>query len=208
MAIDCLFCGKPAGNQELRYGSRAHYRCPRCGYVSLTEEAASDFEGEKFSEGEKLAISIALRNSWERSGRPQTGKVLTLDDLQRIVEQSRPLSPTEKMDQALLQFERQTAYVGSNFGVDFEDDYPLYYCREPRELSSICRLLVQTGFITPLKGTPAGPSWITANGYQRLREVAIPQRMSRQCFVAMWFGPEMDRVMNYPAASSGVSEQP
>ena len=140
----------------MRYSSRAHYRCPRCGYVTLTEEAADDFEGEKFSESEKLAISIALRNNWERAGRPQTGKVLTLDDLHRIVEQSRPLSPTEKMDQALLQFERQTAYVGSDFLVDFENDYPLYYCREPREISSICGLLIQAGFVIPLKTAPAG----------------------------------------------------
>jgi nucleoside 2-deoxyribosyltransferase len=190
----CLFCEKQYALEDPSHGSKRQFVCARCGYVSLTEEAADDFEGEKFSASDKLAISITLRNNWERTGRKITpSKMLTLDDFHLMVKQFRPLSPIEKMDYALIQFEKLSKHVGSPLSIDHENDYPLYYCSEPRELSAVCHLLEQSGFIERTGPQQAWDS-ITAGGYQRLREIASPTRMSRQCFVAMWFAPDMEDV--------------
>lgn len=192
--FNCLFCEKQVALSDPNQGSKRRYVCARCGYVSLTEEAADDFEGEKFSASDKVAISITLRVNWERTGRKVTpNKVLTLDDLHLMVEQFRPLSPTDKMDYSLIHFEKLSKHVGSPLALDPQNDYPLYYCSEPSELYAVCHLLEQSGF---LEYTGPQQSWlvITADGYQRLREIASPNRMSRQCFVAMWFVPDMDKV--------------
>jgi len=172
----------------------SRYLCPRCGYISLTEEASSDFEGERFSANDKRAISITLRDNWERTGKRTAGsKMLTLDYLHQIIDQFRPLNPTDKMDYCLIQFEKLTEHVGSPIALDPENNYPLHYCKEPSELYAICHLLTQSGFLE--RGGP-GRTWltITADGYKRLRQIANPNKMSRQCFVAMWFVHDMDEV--------------
>ena len=71
MAITCLFCNNDVtidGGQDFR-PSQTLYICNRCGLVHLEEEAAEDFAGERFTEKDKSAISITLRNEWERRGR-------------------------------------------------------------------------------------------------------------------------------------------
>ena len=56
-------------------------------------------------------------------------------------------------------------------------------------------LLVREGFTTAEDPpNPHNGLSITAKGYQRLRDIQKPNRTSRQCFIAMWFTPEMDDV--------------
>jgi hypothetical protein len=197
MAISCLFCEKDVTNDEPNFRpTRTLYMCKRCGLVQLTEEAVDDFAAEQNSSNDKAAISITLRNDWERRGKPShPNQKLTLDDLIHIVSQFRPLDPIEKMDYALDHIQRSSSYVGQRLKVRIEYEYPLYYCKEAAELWAILVLLVREGFITA--DDPPNPhngSSITAKGYQRLREIQKPNRESKQCFVAMWFIPEMDDV--------------
>ena len=195
--FDCLFCEMQITLSDDSQGSRRHYVCGRCGLISLTEEAADDFEGDKFSTSDKLAISTTLRGNWERSGKKLTGKPLTLDDLHQIVGQFRPLSPTDKMDHVLIRFEKLSKHVAATLEIDVRNDYPVYYCSGPSELQAVCELLIQTGFLRGIGNRNDNVLYaITANGYQRLREIAKPNRLSRQCFVAMWFGAEMKEVFD------------
>ena len=56
-------------------------------------------------------------------------------------------------------------------------------------------MLYQEGFIqAPDRVNPQNDLAITAKGYQRLREIKKPGGDSRQCFVAMWFKPELNSV--------------
>jgi hypothetical protein len=191
--IICLFCGDYAEEDTSHQRSVPfRYICNRCGYVSLEEEAADDFAAEKFSENDKTAISLTLRNNWEETGRKTTGKELTLNDLHQIASQFKPLTPVEKMDYALIRFERLSRYVGADVTTDSLKDYPLYWCKSSNEFESICRLLVDSGFVKTLPKMVS----ITAEGYQRLRKIQKPNKMSRQCFVAMWFNDGMKDVYN------------
>lgn len=70
MPISCLFCNKDVtndGGADFR-PSHTLYVCKRCGYIWLTEEAAEDFESERYSPDDKAAISITLRSNWEKVG--------------------------------------------------------------------------------------------------------------------------------------------
>ena len=197
MAITCLFCNKDVTNDGASgfKPTQTLYSCLRCGLVHLEQEAVEDFDWNVFKTKDRNAISITLRNEWERRGRRHLERKLTFSDLQRIKNQFRPLDPIEKMDNALVNFDKASLYVGSLVKFDHAKDYPLYYCDEQGELVAICRLLFKEGLIhSPDAMNPQNNLSITAKGYQRLREIQRPNRDSRQCFVAMWFTPEMNSV--------------
>jgi|GEM_PF-1127181 len=196
MTISCLFCEKNVKADEPDYKhTRTLYLCKRCGLIHLEEEALDDFPAEHFTPNDKSAISITLRNEWERRGRKAPPEKLKLDDLHRIASQFRPLDPLEKMDHALLKIEKVSRHVAQRLKVQILYDYPLYFCSEQKELLAILRLLEQEQLIStedPLN--PHNDLHISAKGYQRLREIQKPNRLSNQCFVAMWFAEEMDNV--------------
>ena len=197
MSISCLFCNQDVTNDggvDFK-PTQTLYMCHRCGFVHLTREAVEDFDWERFKEIDKKAICITLRNEWERRGRRRSGKKITYSELEQIALTFRPLDPIEKMDQALINFEKASLYVGSLVKFNAANDYPLYYCNEPKELIAICKLLFKAGLIfAPDAVNPHNNLYITADGYQRLREIQRPNRDSRQCFVAMWFADEMNQV--------------
>lgn len=197
MAISCLFCEKDVTNDETNFRpTRTLYICKRCGLVQLTEEAVEDFPAEGYSSNDKAAISITLRNEWERKGRRSRGdKKLKIGDLSRIVSQFRHLDPIEKMDYALVNIEKSSSYVGRRIIINTDDDYPFYYCKEAKELWAVLLLLEHEGFISAIDPpNPHNGLSITAKGYQRLRDIQKPNQTSKQCFVAMWLIPEMDDV--------------
>jgi nucleoside 2-deoxyribosyltransferase len=197
MAISCLFCEKDVTNDEPNFRpTQTLYMCKRCGRVQLTEEAVEDFPAERYSLDDKAAISITLRNEWEREGKSShRNQKLTRADLKLIVSQFRLLDPIEKMDYALDHIEKSSNYVGQTLKVDIKYEYPLYYCKEANELYAVLVLLVHEGFITAEDPpNPHNGCSITAKGYQRLRDIRKPNRALTQCFVAMWFTPEMDNV--------------
>lgn len=197
MAITCLFCNKEVTNDvgtDFR-PSQTLYICLRCGFVHLEREAVEDFDRNIFKTKDRNAISITLRNEWERKGRRRSGRKLTFSDLEQIKNQFSPLDPIEKMDNALVNFDKASLYVGSLVKINHSNDYPIYYCDEPSEIVAICRLLLKEGLINaPDALNPQNNLFITAKGYQRLREIQKPNKTSRQCFVAMWFAPEMNNV--------------
>ena len=196
MAISCLFCEKEVMADDRGAMPAQHwYMCKRCGHVRLTEEAASDFAGERFTSTDKATLSIALRQDWERRGGRYRTRELTIDDLHHMISQFHPLDPIEKMDHALMTLEKSSRYVGEPLMLNHAEDYPLYYCREPKELIGVCRLLLGEGFSSvPDPAHPQKTITITAKGYQRLRDIQRPNRDSSQCFVAMWLASEMDDV--------------
>lgn len=197
MSVKCLFCNNDVCYDDGR-GKRPiknDYLCSRCGHVYLTEEAADDFAGKRFTQTKKNIISIVLRNEFEKRKHGLSIKPLMLDDLEQIVKQYHTIDPLSRMDYALINIDRATSLVGVKITIDLSSDYPYYHCFEPAELRSILSLLHQENFINvPEKVNPQNNLSISTKGYQRLRELKKPGKDSRQCFVAMWFTPEMDEV--------------
>lgn len=200
MINQCLFCMKGVINDEKARFKRTDtfYICKRCGCIYLTEEAVDYFKSERYSPDDKAAISITLRENWERGGRQSLAdKKLTSFYLKSIVSQFRHLDPIEKMDHALIRLDKSSNYVGDKINVNAEDDYPLYYCKRSTEVIEILKLLFDEGFtLAPDPGNPHIYPSITAKGYQRLREIKKPNLASRLCFVAMWFAHEMNDVFD------------
>ncbi len=192
--MKCRFCGYRDGAVDADLISQ-HYDCVRCGSVRLTQECHGDFEGEGFTTQDKKIISTCLRTEYERRGRKPLDKELTLGELRKMIEQYRPLDPLEKMDNALLNLEKATRYVGERITIKINEDFFYYHCSFRPELNSILAFLCKEGFIDG--DDPENPHsglWITPKGYEKLRELKTRLKDSRQCFVAMWLDPDMNGV--------------
>jgi len=161
----------------------------------LDQEAAGDFYRERFNERDRNILSIWNRNQFEFRKGKGSEKELNLGDLYKIIKQYTPLQPLEKMDNALLNIDKLTQYIGDVVRIVPSDDYPYYHCFHYRDLFGILRFLDQDGLIKLKDGrNPQEGLWLTSKGYQRLRELKKPGKDSNQCFVAMWFAPEMNDV--------------
>ncbi|WP_022669161.1 hypothetical protein [Desulfospira joergensenii] len=215
--LSCLFCKKDITfsyseiRETLSSPDENGYICPRCGVVSLHHDTRVHFNQARFSNEDLAAISITLRNDWERKGRgiPTERQNLKFNDLTRIIAQFKPLDPLEMMDNALLNIDRRNDYVGQELSVYAKDDYPYYFCKESNEMRAIIGMLCSEGFLyveNELEGHLNVT--ITTKGYQRLREIERLNLESKQAFVAMWFNPSMNDAYNFaiePAVREAIS---
>lgn len=199
--LRCHFCDSEALADTRKVSiacpaSAEQYVCPRCGHVFLTRIAAEDLPEENWYKNKQNRgiISITIRSQFERQGQKPFASPLSLDDLRRIVRQYKPLHPLEKLDNALMNLDRTSKYIGYGFSVQAEMDFPYYHCSEPVELSHILDFLLKENCIYNKNQAPHLPFYITQKGYERIRELKVRRPDSRQCFVAMWFTPDMDEV--------------
>jgi hypothetical protein len=200
--MECYFCGKSDGITDATTNGTSTenmYKCPRCGPIFIDRDCfirAPYFEKGQYI-NEKKIWSICLRVEYEKGNRPgQYGKKLTLEYLEHLLNSYKKKDALEIMDNALLLFDKRAKHVGEDFKVDYSNDYPLYNCFNPGELSKIIEFLNESNYI---KGSGVsfnvnGGVYITPKGYERLRELKKINKDSRQCFVAMWFGNDMDVV--------------
>ena len=189
----CLFCENDISSfKEDSFDTlKLSYNCSRCGYVCLTREAVDDFAGAIFSASDKKIISIVLRNEFERKGRAAVPRQLEIEDLRQIIKQYRRPDPLDMMDTALNNIGNASKFVGSKITITYDTDFPYYHCFNKEELESILAFLRMEGWITDFAGNGFK---VMTKGYQRLRELKRSGKNSKQCFVAMWFTPEMDQV--------------
>ena len=198
--MQCYFCGfgdiRDIPKDEQLSSNPSSYTCPRCGHVRVIRKVAGLFVNDpQWTKEDKSIISIVLRNEYERRGRTPSQRSLAFEDLHRIVDQYRPLDALEKMDNALLNLERASKYVGHEIKVNLDHDFPLYHCFESKELRKVLWFLCQGRFINAEDDlNPHNGLFIAIKGYERLRELKRLGKDSRQCFVAMWLAPEMNEV--------------
>ncbi|MCP4629826.1 MAG: hypothetical protein GY850_40910, partial [bacterium] len=198
----CHFCNYDVTKfKNKKYNqSSTFYHCPICGEIRLEEEAAEDFEGERFSENQKKILSIVLRNNYERRNKKTPETHATLDDLLGYVREYRPLSSLEKLDYSLLKLENASDFIGHSVRVNCEIDYSFFHCMDPIELRHILAFLLNNRFISPFNGydretytqydvDQISHFFIDQKGYERLKELQGVD--SNIGFVAMWFNPEM-----------------
>ncbi len=194
MSINCLFCEEDVFINEGVKPSRTMYRCPRCGYVNLEREAVEDFNHRDFKKEDRLAVSMTLRNEWERSKKKVPSRKLTYSDLLNIKRQFEHLDPIQKLDQALLTISGISNRIGDVVIVNNKNDYPLYYCSNSLELVSVIKLLASDGFISQINQHELFKFQITTSGYRKIRDLMRYNKESNQCFVAMWFTDEMNEI--------------
>jgi nucleoside 2-deoxyribosyltransferase len=196
---DCFFCGSreitdPHGISGSPEGDYFRYRCKICGYVYCAFDHISHLQGRKFTDEEKKIICINLREGFERRGKTQLAKPLTITNLNDIIYNYRPLDPLEKLDKALEYSHSKSDFIGEPIYVNQNEEYPCLHSFDPKEVTQIYKILADENYIKVQdKKNPHAKFWLTAKGYQRLSELKKPSD-SNKCFVAMWFNDEMDRV--------------
>ena len=191
MTIKCLFCEEDVTGKE---AEQFKYMCARCGPINLDMDAQVKFNQEDFNKVDRLGISITLRNEWEGSNKQISDRIITYTDLTNIVRQFERLDPIEKLDKALLIISKKSKQIGDVVHVNMANDYPLYYCINPDELISVIKLLINEGYISPDISSDIQKFQITTHGYQKIRDLEKYNKESNQCFVAMWFNDEMNKV--------------
>jgi nucleoside 2-deoxyribosyltransferase len=190
--MKCIFCPVIVPEPQTIHDSQS-YNCPRCGEVWITRTAVASIE--QISERDKLVISIVLRNEYERRGQKPRDQPVTLDDLKGMIASHRHLDALDKMDQTLLILDRMSQKkVGKRVKINTLVDVSLFHCADRDELQSVLRYLKEEGYINS-SGTIADENehWLSRNGLERLRQIKLPDD-SRNCFIAMWFTPEMQKV--------------
>jgi hypothetical protein len=94
------------------------------------------------------------------------------DDLKRIIKQFKPMPPLEKMDNALLIFDKQTKYVGEPISIAYDIDYPYFYCSCRDELSSILAMMCKERLLDNSPSAIGNQKYrITATGLKQLRSI-------------------------------------
>lgn len=206
MSTECPFCETQIKN---RGPMDTHFKCLRCGpvYIPLDIEGLAK---QSLSTADKNAISITLRNEHERSGRKDKPTELTTELLREMAGQYKPLTPLEKVDRVLFNYDMLSKYVGHYVKTNCSLDYPFYHCTTGEELHSILKLaeedelirikynpqdehLIRVGSIPRNTSLRIEKFTLTTKGYQRLREIQYPNQESRQAFVAMWFNEDMKK---------------
>jgi nucleoside 2-deoxyribosyltransferase/predicted RNA-binding Zn-ribbon protein involved in translation (DUF1610 family) len=191
--MKCIFCPLNVPEAQIIDDSQS-YNCPRCGEVWITRTAVASSEG--FSEQDKFAISIVLRNEYESRGKKLRQQPLTSAGLKGILANYRHLDALDKMDQVILTLDKMSnRIVGKPVRIHSFFDISRFHCQDRNELETVLSYLVGEGYIHELPGGTAEETDYTLSrkGYERLRQVKLPD-VSKTCFVAMWFTPEMQMI--------------
>lgn len=190
MSHPCPFCNQDVGRSAMD----TRYNCPCCGPLYITLDVES-IVIQSFSQLDKSAIRIAMRNEWESRGRKGQPKELTIDQLKQIVAYYKPMDPVEMMDHALRIANKAAPGIRKIIPINFDNDYPYYHCDNSGDLIGLFGLLWEEGFIHAKDQlNPHVQPKLTAKAYQRLREIQRSNQESNQAFVAMWFDDSMNDV--------------
>ena len=192
--MKCLFCDdSDIETIRTQSGMSNSYLCKRCGHVNLTAAAVEDFEGEGLSQEQKTCLRIHNRTEFEGNNRRLFDKAYDLHGLKKIIENYTPMSPLDKLDNALLILEKNCRFFGEVIQPFSEYDDPYYNCVSQEEMRNLFKELIALGFLRPEnpQGFLTDGTAITTKGYARLREIKRINQSSKQCFVAMWFAEDM-----------------
>lgn len=195
----------PICDRQLKVGNyqshQAHYWywCDVCGRFNLGVNLARQWEHYKSSEfsGDLHLIQGHIRERLDRwqdmAEDPDDPIFASADDVKMAIEQA-PHTVVDKSDKLLSAAVRRTQWFGQEISFDPRNDAPLAYAKNKEELLAILKLLVESGFVGPVRSGSASEPYttcVTATGFERDRVRAESNAESDTAFVAMWFGSEM-----------------
>lgn len=189
----CGYEGLTKSNTAIKTQPIYEYDCPRCGHVAILDETTLYYMGTP--QEERIIASICIRNENEKGTKRNFKNPLFLDDLKAYTTQYRHLSPLEKLDNALINISAKMKLISDVVEISHQNDYPYYHCFHSSELRTILLYLKDEGFISSIIfNNDSSNCTLTPLGYNRLNEIKRQGKDSRKCFVAMWFGHEMEEV--------------
>ena len=167
------------------------------GTYEITAEARLAIE-EGLQDAEKARLTSILVEQWMKGVHVPR---LTADDVRRAKDKQ-ALPMYERAERLLRLLAMRSPHIGKALNIGSR--HPRYYqdslgwsesTNGPEELGSLSDYLEKQGWITTRGNSVSGFLEVTVKvpGYSRIEELETNPDSS-QCFVAMWFGDEMDEV--------------
>jgi hypothetical protein len=147
----------------------------------------------------------ACLTTWLRSQRLSGERRPTItSDLIRDIESFRPLSTTERIDGALLFFEKRIR-VDGEIATPLDDSFDNHdtaaidlaittECTSKKELLALLNLIMEMGYLRDRRQAPSSLCRFTptAGGWLKIEELVSRRPDTLQAFVAMWFNSATD----------------
>ncbi|MCK9294378.1 MAG: hypothetical protein M0P70_04795 [Desulfobulbaceae bacterium] len=162
-----------------------HIDCKhRCGEYSITRNALINLQNTSISTRQSANIS-----GWLCDNQGYEIDCKIIDSLTQLP------SPSfhEKSDKILLYLEKRTPFAGARVNKTHKF-ISVGWCVNYEELKEITNYLKDTQRIIEESATPNTFFKIIPQGWDHLEKIKFRNFSSRQCFVAMWFAPEMEKV--------------
>ena len=170
--------------------------CQICGKYNLTSQAKYALSKRK---NNLHIISGITRNFYELHKNTNGFFVIEekmIDDDEKFQAEFVSKMPKTILEKAalLLQYiARNSDYPGKTVLINLSKDYPVCFCKNSNELYFFIKHLEKVDYIVDVSTSSGGyERSLTAKGWQEIDSLNKPNIDSKQAFVAMWFGQEMD----------------
>lgn len=190
----CQLCGNAIERSYQTSRDLFSYRCPVCGNVDISPEAVLAINRELRSL--KHLLSGFTRERTELQLPPII--ILSSNAKELASGANIPKNISDKLDQLLLYFERESDFPGKTVKVVTEREYPIAYAKNAHELLYLLKQLESLEWIGHVTVTGEVDGYrqynalLTVDGWNRLAELHRHHRITDQAFVAMWFTSETE----------------
>jgi hypothetical protein len=186
-------------NVEL-HQARKFFECKRCGRFVIDDWLARiDFDTD---EGKLLRHISSFLRRHQTNTNPFTPPSITGENWRELALIEKSATVPQKLAMLLQLISDRTSFLGETIILDPEIDGPLFNALNVSEVDYMLSALSDRQFVD--LGGNAGVKMKT-KGWEQIMPQPSSGGIPGQCFVAMWFDPEMDAVFSegiYPAAKA------
>jgi nucleoside 2-deoxyribosyltransferase len=195
----CPIWDAPA-DEISRDNDNTYYNSPRAGgRYGISDMAVGFIEKTKLTPIDRACLTTWLHNQREAGEKiPYVSARFLRTDLSSL----RPLTTTERIEKALLYFNKRIRIGGkisitpSTFAPDRPDDLNLMILTEStdsKELVAFLGMLSEMEWLAERDSHMTGHNFtVTAKGWLKIEELMTRLPDTSQAFVAMWFNPTME----------------
>ncbi|WP_276979336.1 hypothetical protein [Flavobacterium filum] len=191
----CLFCGKSA--KFRMFGNDfEEFDCPLCKKYIIKYDARINLPrmiSDKYLEKRHLLSGI-FRERYELL---LYEEVITTDNFESMLHTVNvPVTLQERMDKIITYLYNKTKYYSERLDIYQPQDYSLGYAVNEDEFNHmLMELDLQRHLIDrEQKHSTHYRLRLTSKGFERAEQLRTSPIISNQCFVAMWFSDEMNKV--------------
>jgi hypothetical protein len=113
--------------------------------------------------------------------------------LKRLEEELRDKSIEDKLELVARSLAQRSLEFGQSVASNFDQDYPMAYCKSSEEWNNLLIALVKLGYLEKLNEQPSNRNYtLTVDGWRWL--APKPDQLSNEVFVAMNFDPSFQGV--------------
>lgn len=191
---NCFLCENSAVRIDTD-GDFIHIKCHICGDIFVTGSFYATEKCKNLSDKEKIALRYYFKTSTiSRKSNPYYIEKLATYNFESIINSvPYPSSLLDKINSVLEYISIKTDFFGQKITIS-NNDYPLFFCRDEKELKEIISYLIQNNLLN-LRNNIENQNLlkITTEGIKKIEELGKNTK-SDQCFVAMWFDEETKKL--------------